>query len=152
MIGGSIPIRGTLKMARHKEQTDANGDLTASIKIPGTPGQDARLLIGGEAWFETHHADDVILEVWMQDDDDIIPAEMQSQFPAYPKVANYTDMDAAAANQGWYFGPDNKIHVEAVADIREVGAGFYLKFKVKKGDSTQDTLRVNLIWGDPNDK
>ena len=155
MSVGNIGVKGTLKMARHKEQTDAQGALTTSIKIPGTPGtneKEGRLLLGGDAWFANHHADDICLELWIEDIDGLIPEESRAAFPNYPKIASYTDMEADVNCRGWYFGPDNKIRVEAIAGVRTVKSGFYLKIKVLKGDATQDTLRLNLIWGDPNDK
>jgi len=144
--------KGILKMTRHKQQTDTQGAVTAEIKIPGIPGQDARLFVGGSGWFDTHHADDLIEEVWIEDKDGLIPTEKRSAFLNYPKIANYTDMVAPTACQGWFFPPSGVIDIRAVADVREVGSGFYLKIKVKKGNGLQEYLRMNIIWGDPRGK
>jgi hypothetical protein len=136
-----IPEYATLKLARAKAAT-VNGVATIDVKVPGTPGQDERLVNGGQAWFEQHHADDFVT-VEIVDVDGLVA-------PAGTVVGSYTESspELSSANYGWFIPLFSKeMHVVALAGYGHVPAGMYLRIMATTGDTRADTFRLNLIWG-----
>ena len=145
---GLITEYATLKLAKGKGVTTASTPATVDIKSPGDPTtKDGRVVRGGQAWFETPHADDYI-EVYLVDKDNLIPVESRVAFPNYPIIGSFTDEEVDAANKGFWIPIHQKfIEVRAIGDMGFINAGFYLRMIGHKGDNSVDTFRANIEWG-----
>ena len=139
----------TLKLAKGKGTTTVSAPATIDIKSPGNPAnsKEGRVVRGGQAWFETPHADDYI-EVYLVDKDGIIPVESRVAFPNYPIVGSFTDDEVDAVNRGFWIPIHQKfIEVQAIGDMGFINSGFYLRMIGYKGDDSVDIFRTNIEWG-----
>ncbi len=142
---GNVLIRehGTLKIARGKKNSGASGGIyEIALKVPGTIASgDGRIIKGGQGWFDNHNADD-FLEIYIQDDDNILGGG------AGQVVGTYTDTEMDEENRGWYFNPDGCIKLDPLINTGFISSGLYLHVKATKGDeATDDTFRCNIKWG-----
>lgn len=113
---------------------------TVLMKIPGTAGTDYRYLKGAFGWFENYHADDYI-KAYLTDEDNILG------YGAGTVIREFTDTEAADANEGWFAPPDKVIEIMGIETVMEILSGLYVKVVAYKGDTTADTFRVNMYWG-----
>jgi hypothetical protein len=158
---------------------------TISLRIPGTFGSgDGRYVLGGYAISELYDKDDyVTVEV---DDTDrciawavalamnpaataplsdaaiiaagVLPAPIGQAFPNYPMVKTYTDIDMAAANQGWYFWPlangatpcAGECEVNPIGGYGFLPSGLYLTLVYNRPCALNGTMRINIDWGKLN--
>jgi len=117
-------------MAKGKA-TAVNGVATIIITVPAV-----RKVSGGQAWFENHHPDDSV--------------QVFITLPDGTVLNTYTDTQVAADNQGWYIGPSGKTEIRQMADFGTIPqAGLQLRVVGTKGDGSADTLRTNVLWGEP---
>lgn len=159
-----------LKLARSAAQVDNNGKALAIIKIPGIFGsKDGRYIAGGYAISEDYNKDDFVT-VWVEDTDRLICAAnglptdgtgdatmKESGYPQYPIVKSYTDDDAPAENQGWYFWPlvqGNSLPAAGECEVDPVGgygfipAGLYVKIQYQRPTGViSGSVRINFWWG-----
>lgn len=140
-----IPETGTLKMAKFKKAT-TDGVAVVLFKIPGefNPNIPTRVIQGGKAKWETSsHVDDWV-EVYVVDQENI------TQQGVGALIASYTDTDVTEeAERGWYM-LDQELELEALAGMGRLPGNMYLKIIFHTGNNRTDTIRGNLIWGDPS--
>ena len=127
-----------LKMACGKATSNASGLVQLDILVPGTVGSgDGRFVEGGAAWFATYHIDDHF-EVHIVDVDNILG------YGAGTQVGSYTE---TGANSGFYAEPNGTVRVSSMGFFGFVSSGLYLRMEAQSGDSAQDTIYMNIIWG-----
>jgi len=136
-----IPTRGTLKFVGYQGQTDANGDLTFQLKVPGTTGQKTRLIKRGEAWFKTPGFGDHIAQVLVRDVDNILG------YGAGAVLETYHENEMAASYQKNFIFPTQKAFIESAFEAGELVAGLYLEITVKKVSAPLiDDFYCNIYW------
>ena len=146
---GLVQEWATLKLAKGKGVTTATTAAVVDIKVPGTPGSnEGRVVRGGQAWFDTQHADDYI-KVYTIDKDGLIPDDgSRTAYPDYPIIGSFTDDEVDVLCQGFWIPIHQKyIEVRTIGDMGFIPAGFYLRMIGHKGDSSVDTFRTNIEWG-----
>lgn len=139
----SLSVGSTLKIAKMTQATDVNGEATLEVKVPGTVGEDgARLIYGGQGWFENPAHGDEVVSILIVDNDNILG------FGAGAAVGSYTDTDVPTANQGWHISKTSgRMILNAVGGEGRLVGGLYLQIKVKAAANRADTFRANLSWG-----
>jgi hypothetical protein len=139
-MGVTIPQSIKLQMARIEALT-ASGIATAKLKVPGTPGQDNRVIAGGSGAFANQAAGDWV-KVEVRDDDNILGGD------AGALVDSFADLSVPAGNQGWYFLGSGPINIGTLipGDPAELPSGLWLHIIGTKV-SGEDTLYVNINWG-----
>jgi hypothetical protein len=159
-----IPNRAKLKMASLSAQSDANGDVSIDIKIPGTVGVDSRLISGGVGWFDAPQDGDRFLGVEIRDNDSLVIGKLMSegmtleeaqteavhQYPNYPLLgAFHEETVEAPLLSGWFMNENEPTEVHSIGGEEELMSGLYLRFLAKKATAVIGTFRVNIFWGDP---
>jgi hypothetical protein len=135
-----VPDRATLKICKIKQVT-TDGVATVLLKVPGEVGEfAARIIEGGHAYFNNHHADDFV-QIYLSDEDDILG------YGVGTVVGSYTDTDVDQSNIGWFIPPSGVLAVGALGGLGHLTGGLYLKVIATKGDLSSDTFRCNIIWG-----
>lgn len=136
-----IPERGRLKLASYKATSDANGKVVLDFKIV----ESARLLEGGEGWFNApRHPDDKITKLCLIDVDGVA-------YPAGTPLVHFHDDSVAIANQGWYIPPEGKLVIPTIENPETAPGGFYIRVEAQTGDNRQDDFYINVKWGDPTE-
>jgi hypothetical protein len=144
------------KFIKFSAQTNAQGALFYSIKIPGVftgldrslPGYNGRRVVSALVKFDSTHPADAITGLSVQDTDGIIPAGIRGLFPAYPILGTWDDPDMPAENKGIWLSAYEGTTIEPPVGNDAIASGLYIVFGAQTGDGRQDTLRITGKWGD----
>lgn len=133
-----------LKLACIKGTADVNGDLTLSIKVPGTFGTDYRYVAGGYAYVDVFtFGTDKVTKIEVVDDDNVVG------YGAGTVLKEYYDSEVSSTNQGWYFypyhGTTGEIEIEPMGWYGTLPAEVYLKMTFKIG--SLKTVFADIWWG-----
>lgn len=133
-----------LKLACMKGTANLSGDLTLTIKVPGTYGVDYRYVAGGYAYVDTvAFGTDKITKIEVVDVDNI------TGLGANTVVKQYHDSEVSSSNQGWYFYPFHnnagEIEIEPMGWYGALPAELYLQITFKV--SSLKTVIADIWWG-----
>jgi len=144
------------KIVRIEQQTDAQGEATVSLKIPGTfagldhqtPGWVGRVISEAQMFFKNWEAGDYVKSLTLEDTDGVVPVEIRGLFPLYPIIAEWIDAEVDAANTGFYLTP-GVFSLIPPGSQAWIASGLYLKAVVQKktpNPLAPDTFYCNIHW------